>query len=121
MNRHRLLVGGIFAVIALILIYCGYRYGGKWTGLSIDENFSWKTLWDWLDLVIIPILLVILGAVFTHLGNKANEATRDAAQMESQATRDVAEQRAMDDALQAYLDLMAQMLLDRDNPLRGSE
>src|SRR5829696_2419379 len=115
MNRHWLLIGGIFVVIALVLILLGYSVGGKWTGLSIDENYAWKTLWDWLDLVIIPILLVILGAVLTYLGNKANEATRVAAEMGSQATRDAAEQRAMDDALQAYLDLMAEMLLDIDN------
>src|SRR5829696_8184948 len=115
MNRHWLLIGGIFVVIALVLILLGYSVGGKWTGLSIDENYAWKTLWDWLDLVIIPILLVILGAVLTYLGNKANETTRVTAGMGRKATRNAAEKRAMDEELQAYLDQMAEMLLNKDN------
>src|SRR5215207_5659335 len=53
------------------------------------------TLWQWLDLLIIPAVLAIGGFLFT--------------QSENRASRFVAEQRAQDEALQAYLDQMSQM------------
>jgi hypothetical protein len=64
------------------------------------------TLWQWLDLLIIPAVLAIGGYLFTRSENRV--------------TRVAAEQRAQDDALQAYLDQMGQMLLDKDRPLRQS-
>jgi uncharacterized protein YjbI with pentapeptide repeats/drug/metabolite transporter superfamily protein YnfA len=65
-----------------------------------------KTLWDWLDLLIIPVVLAIGGYLFTRSENRA--------------TRTSAEQRAQDEALQAYLDQIGQMLLDKEKPLRQS-
>lgn len=65
------------------------------------------TLWNWLDLLIIPVVLAIGGYLFTRSENRA--------------TRTVAEQRAQDEALQAYLEQMGQLLLDYDRPLRKSE
>jgi uncharacterized protein YjbI with pentapeptide repeats len=62
------------------------------------------TLWQWLDLLIIPAVLAVGGYLFTRSENRA--------------ARFVAQQRAQDEALQAYLDQMSQMLSDRDRPLR---
>src|SRR5829696_6266139 len=55
-----------------------------------------KTLWDWMDLLIVPIVLTIGGYLFTRSENRATQA--------------VAERRAQDEALQAYLDNMSEML-----------
>ena len=63
--------------------------------------------WDWLDLLIVPVVLAIVGFVFTSSENRA--------------TRVAAEQRAQDEALQAYLDQLGQMLLDGEKPLRESK
>jgi hypothetical protein len=64
------------------------------------------TLWNWMNLLIIPVVLAIGGYLFTRSENRA--------------TRVAAEQRAQDEALQAYLDQMGQLLLDKDSPLRQS-
>jgi uncharacterized protein YjbI with pentapeptide repeats len=65
------------------------------------------TLWDWLDLLIIPVVLAIGGYLFTRSENRA--------------TRAAAEQRAQDEALQAYLDQMSQLLTDKERPLHEAQ
>jgi hypothetical protein len=68
-----------------------------WTG------FGEKKLWDWLQLLsalAIPIVLAFAGYWFT--------SQQDARQ------REIEEQRADDAALQAYLDQMSTLLLDKD-------
>jgi uncharacterized protein YjbI with pentapeptide repeats len=66
-----------------------------------------KTLWDWLELLIVPVVLAIGGYLFTRSENRA--------------TRVAAEQRSQDEALQTYLDQMGQMLLDKAQHLRRSQ
>ena len=62
-----------------------------------------KTLWDWLDLLIVPAVLAIGGYLFNNSQNRA--------------TQRATEQRAQDDALQAYLDHMSDMLIsEKDQP-----
>jgi hypothetical protein len=85
----------------LIIVICGYFFEWKWTG------FPQQTFWDWLKLLIVPAVLAIGGYLF--------------ARSERQATEAAAERRAQDEALQAYLDQMGQLLLDPDTPLRKSE
>ena len=73
----------------------------------IVSSIVHKSLWAWLDLLIVPAVLAIGGYLF--------------ARSENRATRVAAEQRAQDEALQAYLDQMGQLLLDKDRPLQQSE
>jgi hypothetical protein len=78
--------------------------------LSILTLVGWPfdvTLWDWLDLLIIPVVLAIGGFLFTRSENRA--------------TRAAAERRALDDTLQAYLDGMSQLLTDKDQPLHRAQ
>jgi uncharacterized protein YjbI with pentapeptide repeats len=70
----------------------------KWTG------FGGKTLWNWLELLIIPIVLA--------LGAFAFSLTQD------MRTQDVEDQRAQDAALQAYIDEIENLMLNRN--LEGS-
>jgi uncharacterized protein YjbI with pentapeptide repeats len=100
-RRQFLWAGGIAALAFLSIVICGYLFGWKWTGLPK------RTLWDWLDLLIIPAVLAVGGYLFTRSENRA--------------TRAAAEQRAQDEALQAYLGQMGQMLLDKERPLRQSQ
>jgi hypothetical protein len=75
--------------------------------LSILTLVGWPfdvTLWNWLDLLIIPVVLAIGGFLFTRSENRAKRAA--------------AERRALDDTLQAYLDGMSQLLTDKDLPLQ---
>jgi len=94
--------------LALVIsFYGGYRYGWNWTGLVKDANFPRRTLWDWLDLLIVPFVLAIGGYLFTL--------------SDSRRTRDQADHRREEEVLQAYLDQMRQLLLDKDRPLRQSK
>jgi uncharacterized protein YjbI with pentapeptide repeats len=95
--------------VLLILIRSGYAY--RWTGFGQSKVTNavqpYKTLWDWLDLLIIPIVLAVGGFLFNR--------------SENQATQSAAERRAQDEALQAYMDQMTQLLTDNVRPLRGAQ
>jgi hypothetical protein len=74
----------------------GYTY--QWTGFGqskVSEDIQpAKTLWDWLDLLIVPAMLALGGYLFTRWDRRA------------------AVQQAQDATLQAYVDRMAQLLTD---------
>jgi hypothetical protein len=85
------------------------------------------TVRDWLDLLIVPLALVVIGFLFTMQQDARQQEIEDrraqqAQRIENQraeAERKLAEQRAQDEALQAYLDQMSSLLLEKD--LRASE
>jgi hypothetical protein len=65
------------------------------------------TLWEWIKLLIVPAVLALGAFLFTRSENRR--------------AQQIANQRRQDDTLQAYLDQIGQMLLDKDRPLRQSE
>jgi uncharacterized protein YjbI with pentapeptide repeats len=80
------------------------------------RNFGGKTLWDWLQLLVVPIVLSLITVAFAWQQSDRQqkiEATR------AESERQIEEQRAQDAALQAYLDQMSQLMLERD--LRSSK
>jgi uncharacterized protein YjbI with pentapeptide repeats len=116
-------LGAATALAAVVvLIHVGQHY--QWTGFgesvsSKQDNQEIqprKTLWDWLQLFIVPLALAAIGLWFS--------AQQDAHQQEiekkrAKSERHIEEQRAQDAALQAYLDQMSQLMLE--GGLRGSE
>src|SRR5918998_5382726 len=97
-TRRQFLWAGVIAVLAfLIIVLCGYLLGWKWTGLPK------RTLWDWLQLLIIPAVLAGVGLWFNRQQREQELQTAD--------------RRAQDEALQAYLDQMSAMLIpNKDQP-----
>jgi uncharacterized protein YjbI with pentapeptide repeats len=95
--------GGIIVcalVIALVVaVFLAYVLKVNVSGLS------GKNLWDWLQLLIIPAVLAIGGYLF-------NFAT-------GRTERDIALDKQREDALQAFIDSMSALLLEKN--LRGSE
>jgi len=96
----------------------GEKQGRKpWT----LRELGGKTLWDWLQLLIVPVALSLITVAFalwqdTRQERVENQRTRQAQKIEDQraeAERELAEQRAQDEALQAYLDQMSQLMLER--------
>jgi len=85
------------------------------------------TVRDWLDLLVVPLALVVISFLFTTQQDQRQQAIEDlraqqAQKIENQraeAERELAEQRAQDEALQAYLNQMSALLLERN--LRESE
>src|SRR5215210_1820309 len=85
-------------------------------------GFRGMTVRDWLQLLIVPLALVAISFLFTAQqdqrqqkieGRRAQQAQKIENQR-AQAERELAEQRAQDEALQAYLDQMSQLMLERD-------
>ena len=82
----------------------------KWTG------FRNKTVWDFLQLLIVPLMLAAIGFWFTVQQDARQQQIEN---QRAEAERELGEQRAQDEALQAYLDQMSSLLLEKD--LRASE
>jgi uncharacterized protein YjbI with pentapeptide repeats len=78
------------------------------------------TVRDWLQLLIVPLALVLIGFLFTMQQDARQQRTED---QRAQAERRLAEQSAQDEALQAYLDQLSSLLLEKDlrNSDEGSE
>jgi hypothetical protein len=70
-------------------------------------GFRGKTFWNWLELLVVPLAPVGIGFAF-DLRQQGIEDQR------AERAREIEEQRAQDDALQAYLDQMSTLLLEKD-------
>ena len=92
-NAAQVLWGIRIAIALGVLVAVGYAYD--------------KTLWDWLKLLIVPVVIAAGGIWFNR--------------QQREREQDIAEQRAQDEALQAYLDEMSRLLTDKDRPLRQAK
>ena len=94
-------------ILAIVLIRIGYAFG--WTGFGqsrVHENIEpAKTLWDWLDLLVVSAVLAVLGLWF-------NRAQRDRDEY-------IQSQHAEDDALEKCLDYASKLLVDNHKALGG--
>jgi Pentapeptide repeats (8 copies) len=107
-------VGVGLAVTGLIaLIQAGYSQ--SWTGFGDFTNpkgelTRGKTLWDWLQLLIIPAVLAFGVLLFNAVQRRADEKT---AEQRDKVERDIANDRAQEALLQSYLDHMTELLLEK--------
>ena len=77
-------------------------------------GFRGMTVRNWLELLVVPLVLLGIGLLFQIQQNGVEERRLEAEQH-------IEEQRAQDEALQTYLEQIGQMLLDKDRPLRQSK
>ena len=117
-RRQLLWAGGIAALAFLIIVISGYLFRWKWTGLVTDANYPKRTLWDWLDLLIVPAVLAVGGYLLTE---RQRALDREISTQQTETDRELADERRQDDTLQAYLDQIGQLLLDKHRPLRQSK
>ncbi len=82
-----LAVLGVVVLIGIVLL----GYGADWTG------FQAKTLWDWMELLIIPLVLGV-GVFLLNRSEQRRQA-------------EIAQQQREEDRQQAYLDQMTALLL----------
>ncbi len=118
---------GVASVLAVgflsLLIRLGYGY--EWTGFGqaplpkseAVEIRPKKTVWDWMNLLIVPAVLALGTIAFTLYQDHRQTRIEDERAL---SERRIEEQRAQDVALQEYLDQMSSLLLDDDRPLRQS-
>ena len=69
------------------------------------------TLREWLQLLVVPFALVAISFLFTMQQDARQQQIED---QRAQAERELAEQRAQDEALRAYLDQMSTLMLNRN-------
>jgi uncharacterized protein YjbI with pentapeptide repeats len=81
-----------------------------------NTGFETKTLLDWMQLLLVPLLLA--GGVF-FLNRSEKETERQRAEDRAKLEREIATDRQQEAALQSYLDRMADLLLNEK--LRTSE
>ena len=118
-NSDYVLRGVPTVVGILILIGIGYRY--EWTGFGerarekseTGETQRGKTLWDWMSLLFVPLMIVGIGIWFTWWQNNSQQG------LEARQRAQEAERQAQYSALQAYLDQTSQLMFERD--LLGTE
>jgi len=115
---HRLGYVPLVIVVLLTLIRLGYRY--EWTGFreisrpkdEMKDIQPRKTLWDWMQLLFVPVMLAILAGGLTWW-----QTSSERARLVEEAARQE-ELRAQNTAVQDYLDQMTTLMLEDD--LRNS-
>ncbi len=98
-------LGIVGALLLLLAIIGGYRYNWQWTGVGEysypktegQEFHHKKTLWDWMQLLIIPAVLAGAALLFNVQVARTQQAIADDNQGEA--------------TLQSYLDSMSELLL----------
>jgi uncharacterized protein YjbI with pentapeptide repeats len=83
------------------------RRGRAWD----RTGFGGKTVWDWMELLIVPLVLA-LGAFLFNYSQNAQQQQNEEMRAERQVVAD--ELRAQEERLQAYLENMASLLIDED-------
>jgi uncharacterized protein YjbI with pentapeptide repeats len=95
-------IAGIALIIAIpVLGLAGF-------GKFLDRSLQAKTLWDWMNLLLVPIFLVG-GFVFLSRSQRANEP--HPIEDEADVAREIAVDHQQAAALQAYVDRMSELLL----------
>ncbi len=111
-KRHReIIIGAFLGCVFVFLIVAGYVL--HWTG----TGFSNKSLWDWMQLLIVPALIAFGVAWLTTRQNHDREIARE--QHEHDIKIAVDNQREA--ALQGYIDHMSELLLEKKLRESGEE
>jgi uncharacterized protein YjbI with pentapeptide repeats len=106
----------VLLVGLIVLIYVAYQFKWDWTGFNqrIGPNTlqyqSAKTLWDWLQLLFVPVVLTLGAIWFTARQNHDREIARE----QHQNDRDIALDNQQEAELQQYIDKMSELLLVND-------
>ena len=92
-HKARIRLITILILLIALLIVGVLRYGWDWTG------FSTKTLWDFMELLIVPTVLAIGGLWFNREQRKSEQR--------------IAREREEERLLQNYFDIMTELLLEK--------
>src|SRR6266581_4030378 len=130
-NKQVLIIATVVIVAVIIFALAVYWFGWDWTGFTsatgptLKPNEQYrpaKTLWDVLQLLIVPIILAIGGFWLNQIqkdrDQKAEKAQKlreeDAAKEREKLERASREDNQREAALQAYIDKMSELLLEKN-------
>lgn len=106
-------VTALFALI-VIFIFVAYQFSWDWTGFkefigpNIRQYQPTKTLWDWMQLLIVPVFIAA-GSYFFNEMVKARDSK--AAEKQAETERELTFENQHEARLQAYIDRMSELLL----------
>src|SRR5215208_237304 len=103
-SRRQVLWTLAIVAVLTVAVLIGYRYD--------------ITLWDWIKLLIVPAAIAGAGLWFNK---QQRERELQIADQRAQTDRDIADQRRQDEALQAYLSQIGELLLREERPLHETE
>jgi uncharacterized protein YjbI with pentapeptide repeats len=85
-------------------------YSATWTGFASPggEALGAKTLWDWMDLLLVP-LFIAAGAVVLNRSQRISERQR--AQARLALEQEIESDRQQEESLQAYFDRIIELVL----------
>jgi uncharacterized protein YjbI with pentapeptide repeats len=96
----------VLVLVGLVGVFV-YGYYMAWPGwMGVAD----KTLWDWMQLLIVPLLLAGGGFLLNSRAQQIREQITYQAQKELEEMATI--QRAQDEALRAYLDQMSRLIVD---------
>lgn len=104
------LIALVIVLVALVNLG-GYLFHWDWTGFN-GSNKSGKTLWDWMQLLFIPVALAVAGFWFNHRERKA-------AELRAEAEGKISVDNQREAALKEYIYKMSELLLHEN--LRQSD
>jgi len=79
-------------------------------------GFAGKTPWDFIQLLLIPLVLLIIGSLFSY---QKNQTSLQVSERQHQADLQIAADQQQETTLKTYLDDMSNLLLN--NKLLGSQ
>ncbi len=75
------------------------------------EDQPARTLWDWLQLVGIPVVLAVGTLIFTTRQTRISEANR---KQQHDTEMQIAETQQQEELLRTYFDKLSDLLLDKE-------
>ena len=93
-----------FSSILVLSIVLGYLYELNWVGVIDTATGEIKSLWDWLELLIVPLILAIGGWWISHVEKLRSQNLKDTEVL-------VLVEKQRQDSLQKYIDDMTSLLL----------
>ena len=109
-------IGGVFLLFCVGFVLAAYRFEWSSTG------FLSKSLWDWLQLLIVPLVLAIIALVFQRASSRTEQQIakdrydqdRETAKQRYEQDQQIALDKQREDLLQTYLDRLSELLLKED-------
>ncbi|HMD90003.1 MAG TPA: hypothetical protein VKF38_12655 [Anaerolineaceae bacterium] len=104
-----------FIVWGLYLRSHGYVWAnwtrfGVYTG-SLSKDDRGKTLWDWMGLLLVPILVGAVAGLWSYYQQR-NESMR--ADIRATSEREIALDGQREEAMRSYFDKIGQLLMEKD-------
>jgi len=111
-----ILACGVLALLGYPVRWALWPYAApEWTGFGAYEidgvHHREKKLWDWFELLIVPVVLAA-GAVLFNWSQRRTD--RRIAEERAEVDREIAENQQQDKLLQAYIDDMTHLLLEEN-------